>query len=78
MIINTDDRQASGMYLAAGDNSSIKSSRKTDCIMPAIGEDARALKLVAVRAMAPVAGTPMKKTQAMLAMPSPTNSALEL
>ena len=38
MIINTDDRQASGIYWAAGESSSINSKMKTDCIIPETGE----------------------------------------
>ena len=45
--------------------------------MPATGVCAPARMLVAVRAIAPVAGNPPKSGEAMLAMPWATSSTLE-
>jgi hypothetical protein len=45
--------------------------------MPAIGVRAPDLMLVAVRAIAPVAGIPPNKGEAMLATPCATSSQLE-
>src|SRR3546814_635300 len=55
----------------------MKPSRKAACSMPAIGERAPERMLVAVRAIAPVAGRPPKQAEAVLAMPCATSSQLE-
>ena len=53
------------------------SNRNTACMMPAIGVFAPERILVAVRAIAPVAGRPPNSAEPRLAIPCPINSWLE-
>ena len=65
-------RRRSGPRPAAG-----RASRNRACSIPASGVCAPARTLVAVRAMAPVAGRPPKAAEAILATPIPTSSCPE-
>ncbi len=53
-------------------------SSVTEWIIPATGVCAPERMLVAVRAIAPVAGSPPKSGDAMFATPCPTSSTFEL
>src|SRR3546814_12743427 len=55
----------------------MKTSRKPACSMPAIGERAPDRMLVAVRAIAPVAGRPPNRAETVLATPWATSSQFE-
>ncbi|MNC96164.1 hypothetical protein D3C83_134580 [compost metagenome] len=55
----------------------MKTRRKPACSIPATGERAPERILVAVRAIAPVAGNPPKAADATLATPCATSSMLE-
>jgi hypothetical protein len=60
-----------------GASISMNTSTNTACRMPAIGLLAPARTLVAVRAMAPVAGRPPNSTEAILPAPCATSSQFE-
>ncbi len=69
---------ASGMYRAHFPRKRNAIATTSACIMPATGVRPPFLTLVAVRAMAPVAGIPPKSPDAMFATPCATSSMLEL
>ena len=71
-------RTAIGIAAASGAPSSRMTSSTTACTMPATGVLAPERTLVAVRAMAPVAGRPPTSGDAMLARPCAKSSTLEL
>ncbi len=60
-IMSTALSVASGMYLASGAATTRMRSSVAACTMPAMGDSAPLRMLVAVRAIAPVAGIPPKK-----------------
>ena len=66
------------MNRASGAANNTIASSVSACIIPATGVCAPERMLVAVRAMAPVAGSPPKRGDMMLAMPWPTSSTLGL
>ena len=68
---------ASGTKPASGAATSTKTSRKSECAMPATGPCAPARTLVAVRAMVPVTQKPPKSAEPTLAMPCATSSMFE-
>ena len=76
--VSTAASVASGMKRAHLPRKTSTSSTSTACVMPATGVRPPFLTLVAVRAMAPVAGMPPKRPDAMLAMPWATSSTLDL
>jgi hypothetical protein len=65
---------ASGTCEANGANSTMTSTRNTECTMPASGLVAPFLTFVAARAIAPVAAKPPKTGVSMFARPCPTCS----
>ena len=71
-------RTAIGTRAASGAANSRIASSVTACRMPATGVSAPERMLVAVRAMAPVAGRPPTSGDTMLAMPCANSSTLEL
>ena len=73
----TPAKQAIGINLARGIKKRKMSNNTTAWMIPAIGVLPPLFMLVMVRAMAPVAGIPPKRGEAMLAKPCATNSVLE-
>src|ERR1700737_2268317 len=71
-------RTDSGMNRASGAANSTITSSVRAWIIPATGVFAPERILVAVRAIAPVAGSPPKSGEKMLAMPWPTSSTFGL
>ncbi len=67
----------SGTWLASGAASNTKHRMNSAWAMPATGERAPARTLVAVRTIAPVAGSPPTSAEAVLATPCATSSQLE-
>ena len=74
--ISTADSAASGTYCASGAAASTTTSSVSAWIMPATGVRPPVRMLVAVRAIAPVAGMPPKNGATMLAMPCAISSWL--
>ena len=68
---------ANGIILASGMNNSMISRRTTAWIMPETGVDPPFLIFATVLAIAPVAGIPPNKPEAILATPCATSSILE-
>jgi hypothetical protein len=68
---------ARGMSAASRPKKRVMSRRVRACTIPATGVRPPLLMLVAVRAMAPVAGMPPKSGEATLAMPCATSSMLD-
>ena len=66
----------SGMKLASGAATTMKTSTNSACIMPATGLQAPARILVAVRAIVPVTLIPPNTAEATLAIPCATTSIL--
>ena len=66
---STPARQAMGIYCASGMRNRKMSNSTTAWTMPATGVRPPLLILVIVRAMAPVAGIPPKRGEAILASP---------
>src|SRR5690606_31611171 len=73
----TPARQAKGINLATGPNTNMISSSTMACTIPATGVRPPFLILVAVLAMAPVAGIPPSNPENTFAAPWATNSILE-
>src|SRR4051812_21283696 len=67
---------ARGIRAAQRPKKSVMTRSTTACAMPATGVRPPLLMLVAVRAMAPVAGIPPKSGETMLAIPCATSSML--
>src|SRR5690554_8046565 len=70
-------KHAMGINFANGDNTSIIISNTKAWTIPAIGVRPPLLTLVAVLAMAPVAGIQPNIDEKQFAIPWPTNSTLE-
>ena len=77
-IINTGAMLANGIWDANGANSNSVSSTNKPWMTPDILETAPDLILVAVRAIAPVAGIPPKNGVTIFAIPCPISSLLLL
>ena len=74
---NTAASAASGTKAASGAATSMNSSRKAECSIPATGPRAPERTLVAVRAMVPVTQNPPNSAAPTFAAPCATNSQLE-
>src|SRR3990167_7131644 len=70
-------RDANGIYPAKGNKNNMAIRIKTACIIPAIGVLPPERILVTVRDIAPAAGIPPNRADAILATPCPTSSQLE-
>ena len=70
--------QGMGIRAARGIRNTRVTRTTTACTIPATGEFPPFLMLAAVRAMAPVAGIPPNRAEAVLPMPWATSSMLEL
>src|SRR5258706_15813614 len=69
---------AIGTKRTSGEANNTMHSNVNECMMPAIGVWAPARMLVAVRAIAPVAGSPPNNGDTIFATPWPNNSTLGL
>lgn len=69
---------AKGILTIKGVKKIIKINNQTACTIPDMGEIAPALILVTVRAIAPVAGSPPKMDEPILATPCARSSVLDL